>query len=102
MLLVPDDTSSSGPGAASDDWLPRLRDTAGARGPRGCHSLRPAGDTKRLTANIEVRVSPGVGFGDYGDTHLRFALIESEAAYPAGGARHPNHVHADGSMAVLT
>lgn len=22
-------------------------------------------------------VSPGIGFGDYGDTHVRFALIEN-------------------------
>jgi len=24
-----------------------------------------------------VCVSPGIGFGDYGDTHVRFALIEN-------------------------
>ncbi|MNF13993.1 Glutamate-pyruvate aminotransferase AlaC [compost metagenome] len=23
-------------------------------------------------------VSPGIGFGDYGDTHVRFALIENQ------------------------
>jgi len=23
-------------------------------------------------------VSPGIGFGEYGDTHVRFALIENE------------------------
>ena len=23
-------------------------------------------------------VSPGIGFGDYGDNHVRFALIENE------------------------
>ena len=25
-----------------------------------------------------MAVSPGIGFGDYGDTHVRFALIENE------------------------
>ncbi len=25
----------------------------------------------------KVCVSPGIGFGDYGDTHVRFALIEN-------------------------
>lgn len=34
--------------------------------------------SKRLLADAKVAVSPGVGFGDYGDTHVRFALIENE------------------------
>jgi alanine-synthesizing transaminase len=34
---------------------------------------------KKLLADAKVAVSPGVGFGDYGDTHVRFALIENEA-----------------------
>jgi alanine-synthesizing transaminase len=25
-----------------------------------------------------VAVSPGIGFGEYGDDHVRFALIENE------------------------
>ncbi|MCZ8102552.1 MAG: alanine transaminase [Burkholderiales bacterium] len=33
---------------------------------------------KRLLADAKVAVSPGVGFGDYGDGHVRFALIENE------------------------
>jgi len=33
---------------------------------------------KRLLAQAKVAVSPGVGFGEYGDTHVRFALIENE------------------------
>ena len=33
---------------------------------------------KRLLAEAKVAVSPGVGFGDYGDGHVRFALIENE------------------------
>ena len=30
-------------------------------------------------ARRKVAVSPGIGFGDYGDDHVRFALIENEA-----------------------
>jgi len=33
---------------------------------------------KKLLADARVAVSPGVGFGDYGDDHVRFALIENE------------------------
>ena len=32
---------------------------------------------KRLLQMAKVSVSPGVGFGDYGDDHVRFALIEN-------------------------
>jgi alanine-synthesizing transaminase len=34
---------------------------------------------KKLLADAKVAVSPGVGFGEYGDDHVRFALIENEA-----------------------
>jgi alanine-synthesizing transaminase len=34
---------------------------------------------KRLLAQAKVSVSPGIGFGDFGDGHVRFALIENEA-----------------------
>jgi alanine-synthesizing transaminase len=34
---------------------------------------------KKLLADAKVSVSPGIGFGEYGDTHVRFALIENEA-----------------------
>jgi alanine-synthesizing transaminase len=33
---------------------------------------------KKLLAQAKVAVSPGIGFGEYGDTHVRFALIENE------------------------
>jgi len=32
---------------------------------------------KLLMQEAKVCVSPGIGFGDYGDTHVRFALIEN-------------------------
>jgi alanine-synthesizing transaminase len=34
---------------------------------------------KKLLADAKVAVSPGIGFGEYGDGHVRFALIENEA-----------------------
>ncbi len=34
--------------------------------------------TKKLLADADVAVSPGIGFGEYGDTHVRFGLIENE------------------------
>ena len=34
--------------------------------------------SKQLLEKAKVSVSPGIGFGDYGDTHVRFALIENE------------------------
>jgi alanine-synthesizing transaminase len=34
--------------------------------------------SKRLLSEAKVAVSPGIGFGEYGDTHVRFGLIENE------------------------
>jgi alanine-synthesizing transaminase len=34
--------------------------------------------SKLLLNEAKVAVSPGIGFGDYGDNHVRFALIENE------------------------
>ncbi len=33
---------------------------------------------KKLLRKAKVAISPGVGFGEYGDDHVRFALIENE------------------------
>ncbi|MDF3195918.1 alanine transaminase [Pseudomonas sp. 1928-m] len=33
---------------------------------------------KKLLLEAKVCVSPGIGFGDYGDDHVRFALIENQ------------------------
>lgn len=33
---------------------------------------------KKLLADAKVCVSPGIGFGDYGDDYVRFALIENK------------------------
>jgi len=45
-------------------------------------AYRPLGSlefTKKLLAQAKVSVSPGVGFGEYGDEYVRFAMIENEA-----------------------
>jgi alanine-synthesizing transaminase len=34
--------------------------------------------TKRLLEGARIAVAPGIGFGDYGDDHVRIALIENE------------------------
>jgi len=34
--------------------------------------------SKKLLRDAKVAVSPGIGFGDYGDDHVRFGLIENE------------------------
>ena len=34
--------------------------------------------SKKLLEDAKVAVSPGVGFGEYGDDHVRFSLIENE------------------------
>jgi alanine-synthesizing transaminase len=35
--------------------------------------------SKKLLADAKIAVAPGVGFGHYGDDHVRFAMIENEA-----------------------
>jgi alanine-synthesizing transaminase len=34
--------------------------------------------SKKLLTEARVAVSPGIGFGEYGDDHVRFSLIENE------------------------
>jgi len=35
--------------------------------------------SKHVLAEAKTAVSPGIGFGEYGDSHVRFSLIENEA-----------------------
>ncbi len=35
--------------------------------------------SKKVLLDAKVAVSPGVGFGDFGDDHVRFSLIENES-----------------------
>ena len=40
--------------------------------------LGSIGFTKRLLEQAKIAVAPGIGFGDYGDDHVRIALIEND------------------------
>jgi len=47
--------------------------------PERYRSLGSLEFAKLLLAKAKVSVSPGIGFGDHGDDHVRFALIENES-----------------------
>jgi alanine-synthesizing transaminase len=50
-----------------------------ARIPEQYRALGSLEFAKQLMEKAKVCVSPGIGFGDHGDDHVRFALIENEA-----------------------
>jgi alanine-synthesizing transaminase len=49
-----------------------------AKIPEQFRSLGSLEFAKRLITEAKVAVSPGIGFGQYGDEYVRFALIENE------------------------
>ncbi|HEY9531575.1 MAG TPA: alanine transaminase [Burkholderiales bacterium] len=49
-----------------------------AKIPEAYAGLGSIGLTKRLLEGAKIAVAPGIGFGDYGDDHVRIALIENE------------------------
>lgn len=49
-----------------------------ARIPEPYRALGSLEFSKRVLADAKVAVSPGIGFGEYGDEYVRFALIENE------------------------
>ncbi len=46
--------------------------------PEGYRKLGSLEFSKKLLTDAKVAVSPGIGFGEYGDDHVRFSLIENE------------------------
>jgi len=50
-----------------------------ARIPEPYRKLGSLEFSKKLLADAKIAVAPGVGFGHYGDNHVRIALIENEA-----------------------
>jgi len=58
--------------------LPKATMFVWAQIPEAFRSLGSLEFSKRLLTDAKVAVSPGIGFGDYGDNHVRFALIENE------------------------
>ena len=55
-----------------------------ARIPEAYRHLGSLEFSKLLLAEAKVCVSPGIGFGDYGDEYVRFALIENEGRIRQG------------------
>jgi alanine-synthesizing transaminase len=49
-----------------------------AKIPEAYRELKSLEFSKLLLTDAKTAVSPGIGFGDYGDGHVRFALIENE------------------------
>ncbi|MDM8357993.1 alanine transaminase [Pandoraea communis] len=59
--------------------LPRASMYIWARIPQPYRALGSLEFAKKLLAQAKVSVSPGIGFGEYGDEYVRFALIENES-----------------------
>lgn len=57
---------------------PRASMYVWARIPEPYRALGSVEFAKKLLLEAKVAVSPGVGFGEHGDDHVRFALIENE------------------------
>lgn len=49
-----------------------------AKIPEQYHHMDSLEFCKKLLKDAKVAVAPGIGFGEYGDTHVRFGLIENE------------------------
>jgi len=49
-----------------------------ARIPEAFQAMGSLEFSKRLLTEAKVAVSPGIGFGEYGDEYVRFALVENE------------------------
>ncbi|AKM29713.1 alanine transaminase [Pandoraea faecigallinarum] len=59
--------------------LPKASMYIWARIPEPYRALGSLEFAKKLLAQAKVSVSPGIGFGEYGDEYVRFALIENES-----------------------
>ncbi len=69
------------PGLNKLGWpveLPKATMFAWARIPEQYRYLGSVDFSKKLLLEAKVAVSPGVGFGEHGDGHVRFSLIENE------------------------
>ena len=69
------------PGLNKLGWavdLPKATMFVWARIPEQFRALGSMEFSKKLLVDAKVAVSPGIGFGDHGDGHVRFSLIENE------------------------
>ncbi|MFP4146499.1 MAG: alanine transaminase [Halorhodospira sp.] len=57
---------------------PRATMFVWARIPEAYRGMGSLEFSKKLLADAKVAVSPGIGFGSYGDEYVRFSLIENE------------------------
>jgi alanine-synthesizing transaminase len=58
--------------------MPKATMFVWAQIPEQYRSLKSLEFSKRLLNDAKVAVSPGIGFGENGDGHIRFSLIENE------------------------
>ncbi len=58
--------------------LPKATMFVWAKIPEQFRSLGSLDFSKKLLIDAKTAVSPGIGFGEHGDNHVRFALIENE------------------------
>lgn len=68
-------------GLVSAGWAvnkPKATMFVSARIPELYRSMGSLEFSKKLLAEAKVAVSPGIGFGEYGDEYVRFSLIENE------------------------
>ncbi|MCU1226279.1 MAG: Aspartate aminotransferase [Edaphobacter sp.] len=69
------------PGLNKLGWpvdLPKATMFAWAKIPEQYRAMGSVEFSKKLLLEAKVAVSPGVGFGEHGDGHVRFSLIENE------------------------
>jgi len=69
------------PGLNKLGWnvaLPKATMFVWARIPEQYRALGSVEFSKKLLLEAKTAVSPGIGFGEHGDTHVRFSLIENE------------------------
>jgi len=69
------------PGLNKLGWpmeLPKATMFAWAKIPEQYRALGSIEFSKKLLTEAKVAVSPGIGFGEHGDGHVRFSLIENE------------------------
>lgn len=69
------------PGLNKLGWpvdMPKATMFAWAKIPEQYRAIGSVEFSKKLLLDAKVAVSPGVGFGEHGDGHVRFSLIENE------------------------
>jgi alanine-synthesizing transaminase len=69
-------------GLAAAGWQvdkPKATMYVWARIPEAYRAMGSLEFSKKLLADAKIAVAPGIGFGHYGDEHVRFALIENES-----------------------